>query len=101
MSNLTKAKAAMRSSINGITGSSAFRPLNSLGQNINPAKDNAEEIRIAIKAERKKQGISQRELAKRSGYSQGTITRLETHMWISMNCLFHVVNGLGKKLILA
>jgi ribosome-binding protein aMBF1 (putative translation factor) len=55
-----------------------------------------EKMGKTIKEERLKKGWSQRELARRSGYSQGTITRAENQMWISMYCLFHIAQALGK-----
>lgn len=53
-----------------------------------------------IKLERKNQHITQRELAARSGMSQGTITRAERHGYISINSLIRIVSGLGKKFII-
>lgn len=53
-----------------------------------------------IKEERKKQGLSQRQLAYKSGYSQGTITRAETRGWISFSCLVSLVAALDKTLTL-
>lgn len=49
-----------------------------------------------IKAERKKQGMTQKELARKTGFSQGTITRAEKHGWISLDCLLRLAAGLGK-----
>jgi ribosome-binding protein aMBF1 (putative translation factor) len=51
-----------------------------------------------IRLERKRQGMSQKELAQTCGISQGTITRAEIHGWISINTLLRIVIGLGKEL---
>lgn len=66
----------------------------------NPVRLNMEEIQKNIKQERNSQGMTQRELARKSGMSQGTITRAERHGWISLGCLFRIVNALNKKLII-
>src|ERR1035437_5485987 len=42
-------------------------------------------LQEAIKAERKAQGLTQRQLARKSGMSQGTITRAECHGWVSIS----------------
>jgi lambda repressor-like predicted transcriptional regulator len=97
MSNLTKAKAAMEAANNS---SFAYNPFSSIQSGLTPSRTNMQDICKEIKAERKRQGMSQRALAAKSGYSQGTITRAETRMWISMNCLFAIANGLGKKISL-
>ena len=96
MSNLTKAKAAMEAANN----SSFAYPFSSIQSGLTPSRKNMQDICKEIKAERKRQGMSQRALAAKSGYSQGTITRAETRMWISMNCRFAIANGLGKKISL-
>ena len=57
-----------------------------------------EELSKMIKAERVKQGLTQKQLAGLSGYSQGTITRAETKCWISMYCLLSIFEALGKKI---
>ena len=53
-----------------------------------------------IKTERKKKGWSQRQLARESGYSQGTITRAEKYGDISFFCLMSLIEALDKKIIL-
>ena len=53
-----------------------------------------------LKDERMKQGINQRELARRSGYSQGTITRAETRGWISISALLAITAALDKEITL-
>ena len=57
-----------------------------------------EELSKMIKSERAKQGLTQKQLAGLSGYSQGTITRAETKCWISMYCLLSIFEALGKKI---
>lgn len=62
--------------------------------------NNAENLRAEIKKERLAQGMTQRELATKSGMSQGTITRAERHLYISMWCLMRIVAALGKSITL-
>ena len=102
MSNLTKALKAIQIVAQPASppGAPTISQYNQGKQTGNATRSNLETICLEIKAERKRLGWSQRKLAIESGYSQGTITRLETRMWISMGCLFAVVNGLGKKLTL-
>ena len=57
-----------------------------------------DELSKIIKAERVKQGLTQKQLARLSGYSQGTITRAETKCWISMYCLLSIFEALRKKI---
>lgn len=65
-----------------------------------PARQMIYDLAMMIKQERIKQGMTQRDLARKSGFSQGTITRLETRMWVSMNCIINIINALGKKITL-
>lgn len=62
------------------------------------ARINMEEISAQIKSERKGQGLSQRTLARISGMSQGTITRVEKHGWTSITTLLIIAHALGKKI---
>lgn len=55
-------------------------------------------LATTIKTERKAKGWTQRDLASKCGYSQGTITRAENNMWISLTCLTSIANALGKKI---
>lgn len=57
-----------------------------------------DEISKMIKEERMKQNMTQTDLAKKSGYSQGTITRAENNLWISIYCLVSIFEALGKKI---
>ena len=95
MSNLTKAKAAMEAANNP---GFAYAPFSSIQSGLTPSRKNMQDICKEIKAERKRQGMSQRALAAKSGYSQGTITRAETKCWISMYCLLSIFEALGKKI---
>jgi len=58
------------------------------------------DLSIAIKKERNLQGISQRELAKRSETTQSSITRAEKGLYISITMLMKITSGLNKKLII-
>lgn len=59
-----------------------------------------DEISQMIKTERKNLKWSQRKLALKSGYSQGTITRIEKHGWCSISAIIHVLEAMGKKISL-
>ena len=64
-----------------------------------PAPPNSKtKLQELIRQERKNQKLSQRGLAQRAGCSQGTITRAERHLWISLHCLINIVKALGKEL---
>ena len=53
-----------------------------------------------IMKERKAQNLSQRALARKANISQGTITRAETRLQVSLGTLERIVEALGKKLSL-
>lgn len=74
-------------------------PVQQAQQKLNPIT-NMQKIQDSIKAERINQQLTQRELASKSGRSQGTITRIERHGWTSIWTLLKVVEALGKELIL-
>lgn len=57
-------------------------------------------LQTAIKVGRAAKGWTQRDLAKASGMSQGTITRMERHGWTSLNAFMQVAHALGKELII-
>lgn len=107
--NLTKAKEALNATtINPQTNSQGM-PIAGVWKgnqyyaqngNMTPQRQMIYELAILIKKERINQKMSQRQLATLSGYSQGTITRLETRMWVSMNCVIAIALALGKKLSL-
>ena len=61
---------------------------------------NMEKIQKQIKEKRLTLGMTQKELAKKSGFSQGTITRAENNGWISIGCLLAIANGLGEEIAL-
>ena len=61
-------------------------------------RQSMDEISTMIRSERIKQGMTQVELAKKSGYSQGTIVRAEKNLWISIYCLVSIFEALGKKI---
>lgn len=67
---------------------------------LDPVGNNNEAIRLRIKELRVAKGWSQRDLAAQSGMSQGTITRAERHMEISLWCLLKITEALGHKLTL-
>lgn len=125
MNNLEKAKAAIMarevmSAVN-VTPQQAYRqPQNynwwyDLQHQLTPAEETdavaqgwsieditrrglKSEICRFIKTERKVQGLSQRELAKKSYCSQGTIGRAEKNLWVSLDRLLNIINALGKKI---
>jgi DNA-binding XRE family transcriptional regulator len=66
--------------------------------NFNTRQTHRDNLRIQIKQLRKAKGWTQRELAKHSGYSQGTITRAEKHLWVSLDCVIGIANALGLNL---
>ena len=61
---------------------------------------NVDDLMSAIKTRRIALGWSQRELAIRSGMSQGTITRAECHGDISFRTTIRITIALGKQLII-
>lgn len=63
--------------------------------------DMKKEIGRAIKVERSLQNLTQRGLARLSGFSQGSVTRSENYGATSTLCLVALVDALGKKLVLA
>lgn len=55
-------------------------------------------LQAEIRAERQKQKLTQRQLAAKAGMSQGTITRVECNMWVSLRTLVRVIDALGKQI---
>ncbi|MFH0767708.1 MAG: helix-turn-helix transcriptional regulator [Bacillota bacterium] len=99
MSNLAAAAAALEEKNQMSTGVNA-PPVNSTQNKQSIYKNNMDEIQASIKKERNQQGLTQRQLAKKAGMSQGTITRAECHGWVSIWTMLRIINALGKKLIL-
>jgi ribosome-binding protein aMBF1 (putative translation factor) len=115
MSNLEFAKTAIRISNSKTVNQTAQQ----VGQNIAQAVNNAyaamtpptvsvspsrtamQNIQAAIKAERKAQQLTQRQLASKAGMSQASITRLERHGWVSIYTMIRVIDALGKQLTIA
>ena len=89
VSNLEAAKAAMQAlnQVQSPVSTSTTVP-----------RQRMDEISKMIKEERIKQNLTQTDLAKKSGYSQGTITRAENNLWISIYCLTSIFEALGKKI---
>ena len=104
--NLLKAQQALNNTIsnnngkNNITGNWQGNTYQRSNGQLSPERITIEMLAKEIKAERLKQGLTQRQLAHMSNYSQGTITRLETRMWTSMICIIRVAQALNKKLTL-
>lgn len=61
---------------------------------------NKQELQKYIRDERRAQGLTQRQLARKCGMSQGTITRAERNGWISFWCLMKIAGGLGRKVMI-
>jgi DNA-binding XRE family transcriptional regulator len=76
------------------------QPQQSVRQQYETINDKRQELCKLLKKERVTQGMTQRDLAKKSGMSQGTITRAEVHGWISITCLLTIAEALGKKITL-
>ena len=69
-------------------------------QTQNPAtsiRGMSDNIQNNIRTYRKQQGLTQKELGRKCNLSQGTITRAERHMYISLWCLLRIAEGLGKR----
>ena len=43
---------------------------------------------------------TQRQLAQATGISQGTVTRMEKHGWVSLHMMFRMAHSLGKQITL-
>lgn len=52
----------------------------------------------AIKAKRKAKTMTQRELARKAGMSQGTVTRAEVHGWVSIWTMLRLLDALDAKI---
>lgn len=106
MNNLEKAKIALKNQVEEPDQNQApgYGTVNNAKTPYptpnNPYQQNINDIAAFIKAERNRLGWSQRDLARKANYSQGTITRLESRMWVSLTCLVQVANALGKKITL-
>jgi len=98
MSNLQAAKDALQRKNTAPPPEPEPEPIPTV--QINSRTGVRDALRISLKEERNKLGWSQRKLAAKAGLSQGTITRAERHMWISIGCLIRIVDALGKKLTL-
>lgn len=59
--------------------------------------NNWEILQSELRAIRHSSGMTQRQLARKVGCSQGTITRAENHGWISLGTLIRIAEGLGCK----
>lgn len=59
---------------------------------------NRQDIMDDIKNERFNQGLTQRELAKKAGMSQASITRAERNLWVSLNTIIRITVALGKEI---
>lgn len=71
------------------------------GKEWGEVKRNKVLLQTALKAERQAQCLTQRELARRSGMSQGTVTRAENSGWVSYTCLLRLAQALGKQITLS
>lgn len=65
---------------------------------VNPQHGNMQKLQARVKELRTAKGWTQRDLAKKSGMSQGTITRAERHGWVSLWCLIRLSVALGAEL---
>lgn len=95
MSNLNNAIAALKAANMVMTQNQ--QPV--VAQ-VNQQRTYMQDLSKTIKEERLKQGLTQNDLAKMAGYSQGTIARAETNLWISIFCLVSIFEALGKKILL-
>lgn len=59
--------------------------------------NNWEILQSELRTIRHSSGMTQRQLARKVGCSQGTITRAENHGWISLGTLIRIAEGLGCK----
>lgn len=59
--------------------------------------NNWEILQSELRSIRNQSGMTQRQLARKVGCSQGTITRAENHGWISLGTLIQIAEGLGCK----
>ena len=58
-------------------------------------------VGIQIRRERKRQGLSGKQLAERAGFSEPTINKIENGRWnVSIDILENICAALGKTLIL-
>lgn len=62
------------------------------------ARDNMDKVKAQIKSKRKALKWSQETLGKKTGLSQGTITRAERHGWISLYALLKISAALGEEM---
>ena len=63
-------------------------------------RGNLTKLMNEIKTERMKQGLTQRQLASMASMSQGSVTRIERHGYMSVWALLKITNALGKEIIL-
>lgn len=96
MSNLEEAIKALQNN----TNTSIQNPPFTINQKYIWGGPIAENLRKMIREERKKQGLSQRALALKAGISQGTITRAETRLWVSLGGLLKIITALDKTITL-
>jgi transcriptional regulator with XRE-family HTH domain len=58
-------------------------------------------VGIQIRRERKRQGLSGKQLAERAGFSEPTINKIENGRWnVSIDILENICAALGKTLLL-
>lgn len=93
--NLAKIAAVLSSNQPSQNNSSVVYPNNG-----NQVRNSMNQLCADLKAERNKQGLTQRDLAAKCGMSQGTMTRAERHGWISIWALIRIADALGKKITL-
>lgn len=100
MNNLEKAKQALVGSQRGRILTQAKKAGLAIPYpgSKDPQDMNINDIAAFIREERHRLGWSQRDLAKKANCSQGTITRAENHMWISLRCLVDIALAFNKKL---
>ena len=94
-SNLEMAKAALKAANMLANQIQIQQPVST---STSPQRIQMDGISQMIKAERLKQGMTQKDLGKKAGYSQGTITRSENNLWISLYCMISIFEALGKKI---
>jgi DNA-binding XRE family transcriptional regulator len=93
MSNLTMAAVALQQK--PTTRVNAQQPPIFTGYK-KPGNNLMQLLQKAIIAERKSQGLTQRQLAYKAGISQGTITRAEQHGYVSIWMMLRIIDALGK-----
>jgi len=96
MSNLSAAKQAIQAGQSTVAATNPVNTVNAGYIYVNPKQTAMDRIKHSIKRERQLKGWTQRDLARESKYSQGTITRAEKHGWISINALISIAEALGK-----